>query len=102
MVYEIDLLEYDDLFDNNLVIDCKVLEFKVGVCEELVIIDVMGGVVEVIEYMKGCLVELNGKCIGNIEIGDIVVVGVNCWDKGEVLLFILGEDVIMVVDFVVE
>lgn len=79
MVYEIDLLEYDDFFDNNLVVDCKVVEFKDGVCYEFVNFEFMGGVIEFIDYMKGCLVEFNFVCLNCIEVGEIVVVGVNKW-----------------------
>ena len=102
MAYETDLLEYDDLFDNNPAIDRKVSELKAGAREELATIDAMGGAVEAIEYMKGRLVESNGKRIGNIETGDTVVVGVNRWDKGETSPLTSGEDAIMVVDPAVE
>jgi (2R)-ethylmalonyl-CoA mutase len=102
MAYETDLLEYDDLFDNNPAIDRKVSELKAGAREELATIDAMGGAVEAIEYMKGRLVESNGKRIGNIETGDTVVVGVNRWDKGEASPLTSGEDAIMVVDPAVE
>ena len=102
MAYETDLLEYDDLFDNNPAIDRKVAELKAGAREELAVIDGMGGAVEAIEYMKGRLVDSNGKRIGNIETGDTVVVGVNRWDKGEASPLTSGDDAIMVVDPAVE
>lgn len=97
-----DLLEYGDFFDGNFVIVVKVEELKVGVWVEFVMLDQMGGVIVSIEYMKFWLVDFNVVWLNWVEDGEIVVVGVNCWQQGEVLLLMVGDGGIMVVDLVVE
>ncbi len=79
LAYETDLLEYDDLFDGNPVIDRKVAALKDGARQELAQIDAMGGAVAAIDYMKSRLVEANADRIAKIESGETTVVGVNRW-----------------------
>lgn len=98
MAFETDLLEYDDLFDGNPAVDCKVAELKEGARSELAQIDSMGGANEAIEYMKSRLVEANADRIGNIEIGDTTVVGVNKFTQAEESPLTAGDEAIMVAD----
>jgi (2R)-ethylmalonyl-CoA mutase len=98
MAFETDLLEYDDLFDGNPAVDRKVAELKEGARSELAQIDSMGGANEAIEYMKSRLVEANADRIGNIEIGDTTVVGVNKFTQAEESPLTAGDEAIMVAD----
>jgi (2R)-ethylmalonyl-CoA mutase len=98
LAYETDLLEFDDLFDNNPAIDCKVAELMVGAREELARIDEMGGAVKSIEYMKSRLVEANAERISGIESGETVVVGVNKFTTTEPSPLTTGEGAIMMAD----
>ena len=81
MAFETDLLEYEDLFDENPAVERKVASLKEGARAELALIDSMGGAVEAIEYMKSRLVESTAARIGQIESGDMTVVGVNAYHK---------------------
>ncbi|EET49447.1 protein meaA [Thalassobium sp. R2A62] len=98
MAFETDLLEYDDLFDGNPAVDRKVAELKEGARSELAQINSMGGANEAIEYMKSRLVEANADRIGNIEIGDTTVVGVNKFTQAEESPLTAGDEAIMVAD----
>jgi (2R)-ethylmalonyl-CoA mutase len=98
MAFETDLLEYEDLFDENPAVECKVASLKEGARAELALIDSMGGAVEAIEYMKSRLVESNAARIGQIESGDMTVVGVNAYQSGEASPLTAGDDAIMTVD----
>ena len=98
MAFETDLLEYEDLFDENPAVERKVAALKDGARAELALIDSMGGAVEAIDYMKSRLVESNAARIGQIETGDMTVVGVNAYQKGETSPLTAGEDAIMTVD----
>ena len=98
MAFETDLLQYDDLFDENPAVERKVAALKDGALAELALIDSMGGAVEAIEYMKSRLVESNAARIGQIESGEITVVGVNAYKSGEHSPLTAGEDTIMSVD----
>jgi ethylmalonyl-CoA mutase len=98
MAFETDLLEYDDLFDGNPAVDRKVADLKEGARSELAQIDSMGGANEAIEYMKSRLVEANADRIGNIEIGDTTVVGVNKFTQAEESPLTAGDEAIMVAD----
>ena len=98
MAFETDLLEYEDLFDENPAIERKVAALKEGARTELALIDSMGGAVEAIEYMKSRLVDSNAARIGQIESGDMTVVGVNAYQNGETSPLTAGEDPIMSVD----
>jgi len=98
MGYETDLLEYEDLFDENPAVERKVAALKEGARAELALIDSMGGAVEAIEYMKSRLVDSNAARIGQIESGDMTVVGVNAYQNGEASPLTSGDDAIMTVD----
>ena len=98
MAFETDLLEYDDIFDENPAVERKVTALKEGALAELSLIDSMGGAVEAIEYMKSRLVESNAARIGQIESGEMTVVGVNAYKTGERSPLTAGEDTIMCVD----
>ncbi|MDG2454026.1 MAG: protein meaA [Paracoccaceae bacterium] len=98
MAFETDLLEYDDLFDGNPAVDRKVAELKEGARSELAQINSMGGANEAIEYMKSRLVEANADRIGNIEIGNTTVVGVNKFTQAEESPLTAGDEAIMVAD----
>ena len=98
MAFETDLLEYEDLFDENPAVERKVASLKDGARAELALIDSMGGAVEAIEYMKSRLVESNAARIGQIESGDMTVVGVNAYQSGEASPLTAGDDAIMKVD----
>ncbi|WP_375247992.1 methylmalonyl-CoA mutase family protein [Planktomarina temperata] len=98
MAFETDLLEYEDLFDENPAVERKVASLKDGARAELALIDSMGGAVEAIEYMKSRLVESNAARIGQIESGDMTVVGVNAYQNGEASPLTAGDDAIMTVD----
>ena len=98
MAFETDLLEYEDLFDENPAIERKVAALKDGARAELALIDSMGGAVEAIDYMKSRLVDSNAARIGQIESGDMTVVGVNAYQNGEASPLTAGEDAIMTVD----
>ena len=98
MAYETDLLEYEDLFDENPAVERKVAALKEGARAELALIDSMGGAVEAIEYMKSRLVDSNAARIGQIESGDMTVVGVNAYQNGEASPLTSGDNAIMTVD----
>jgi (2R)-ethylmalonyl-CoA mutase len=98
MAFETDLLEYEDLFDENPAVERKVVALKDGARAELALIDSMGGAVEAIDYMKSRLVDSNAARIGQIETGDMTVVGVNAYQNGEASPLTAGEDAIMTVD----
>ena len=98
MAFETDLLEYEDLFDENPAVERKVASLKEGARAELALIDSMGGAVEAIEYMKSRLVESNAARIGQIESGEMTVVGVNAYQSGEASPLTAGDDAIMTVD----
>ena len=98
MAFETDLLEYEDLFDENPAVERKVAALKDGARAELALIDSMGGAVEAIDYMKSRLVDSNAARIGQIESGDMTVVGVNAYQNGESSPLTAGEDAIMTVD----
>ena len=102
MAYETDLLEYDDLFDGNPAVDRKVSELKEGARHELATLESMDGAIGAIDYMKGRLVESNADRLNRIEAGEVVVVGVNKWQQGEVSPLMTGDGGIMVIDPAVE
>ncbi len=98
LAYETDLLEHEDLFDDNPVIDRKVAALKEGARAELALIDDMGGAVEAIAYMKGRLVEANAARIAGIESGQTTVVGVNRYTTTEPSPLTTGAGAIMQAD----
>jgi ethylmalonyl-CoA mutase len=76
LAYETDLLEYDDLFDGNPVVDAKVEELKEGARRNLPTSRPWAAP-SAIDYMKARLVEIECRPGERIERGETVVVGVN-------------------------
>ncbi|WP_170456465.1 protein meaA [Ruegeria arenilitoris] len=102
LAYETDLLECDDLFDGNPVVDAKVDELKQGARAELANLESMGGAVAAIDYMKSRLVDSNAERLNRIERNETIVVGVNRWTEGEPSPLQTEDGGIMVVDPAVE
>ena len=102
MAFETDLLEYEDLFDGNSVVDTKVEALKTSARYELETIESQGGALESIDYMKSRLVESNTLRLQNIESKQTTVVGVNKYINTEESPLISGDGGIMVVDPLVE
>ena len=102
MAFETDLLEYEDLFDGNQVVDAKVESLKASARYELETIETQGGALNAIEYMKSRLVESNTDRLQNIESNHTTVVGVNKFTNTEKSPLVSGDSGIMVVDPSVE
>ena len=102
MAFETDLLEYEDLFDGNQVVDAKVESLKASARYELETIEAQGGALNAIEYMKSRLVESNTNRLQNIESNHTTVVGVNKFTNTEKSPLVSGDGGIMVVDPSVE
>ena len=102
MAFETDLLEYEDLFDGNSVVDTTVEALKTSARYELKTIESQGGALESIDYMKSRLVESNTLRLQNIESKQTTVVGVNKYINTEESPLISGDGGIMVVDPLVE
>ena len=102
MAFETDLLEYEDLFDGNSVVDTKVEALKTSARYELKTIESQGGALESIDYMKLRLVESNTLRLQNIESKQTTVVGVNKYINTEESPLVSGDGGIMVVDPLVE
>ena len=102
MAFETDLLEYEDLFDGNSVVDTKVEALKTSARYELKTIESQGGALESIDYMKSRLVESNTLRLQNIESKQTTVVSVNKYINTEESPLISGDGGIMVVDPLVE
>jgi len=102
LAYETDLLDYGDIFDGSTEIAGKVAELKAQAKAELKAIEVMGGAVAAIDYMKRRLVESNSARLRQIETGEQAVVGVNRWTETEPSPLSTGEGAILVVDPAVE
>lgn len=85
LAYETDLLEYDDLFNGNPVIEKKTRELIIAAEAEMKKIQAMGGAVKAIEsgYIKSQLVLANARRVKAIEEGRIKVIGVNCYQESE-------------------
>ena len=102
MAFETDLLEYEDLFDGNQVVDTKVENLKASARFELEAIETQGGALNSIEYMKSRLVESSSGRLQNIESNQTTVVGVNKFTKTEKSPLVSGDGGIMIVDPLVE
>ena len=102
MAFETDLLEYEDLFEGNSVVDTKVEALKTSARYELKTIESQGGALESINYMKSRLVESNTLRLQNIESKQTTVVGVNKYINTEESPLVSGDGGIMVVDPLVE
>ena len=83
LAYETDLLEYEDIFDQNPIIDQKVKQILEQVKLKVEKIDKMGGTVAALDYMKRALVSSNAERLSKIESGETIVVGVNKFTTSE-------------------
>ncbi|MGH8985316.1 MAG: methylmalonyl-CoA mutase family protein, partial [Acidimicrobiia bacterium] len=81
LAYESDLLEYDDLFAGSTVVEAKTSELAEEADAELRWVLEGGGSFEMIDAMKGRLVQSHAERVRKIEAGDIQVVGVNCFTE---------------------
>lgn len=102
LAYETDLLEYDDLFDGNPAVERKVAALKAGARAELDRIELMGGAVAAIDYMKAELVASNAARLARVETGEMTVVGVNRFTEAEPSPLATGAGDILRVDPAVE
>lgn len=98
LAFETDLLEHEDLFENNPVVEAKVQALKTAALEELARIEALGGAVNAIDHMKAELVASNAKRIEDIESAERQVVGVNCFTDSAESPLSTGEDDILLVD----
>ncbi len=103
LAYETDLLEYEDIFDQNPIIDQKVNKILGEVNLKVEKIDKMGGTVAALDYMKRALVSSNAKRLSKIESGETIVVGVNKFTTSEESGLSSGDgDSVQVVDKQIE
>ena len=103
LAYETDLLEYEDIFDQNPIIDQKVKQILGEVNLKVEKIDKMGGTVAALDYMKRALVSSNAKRLSKIESGETIVVGVNKFTTSEESGLSSGDgDSVQVVDKKIE
>ena len=103
LAYETDLLEYEDIFDQNPIIDQKVKKILGEVNLKVEKIDKMGGTVAALDYMKRALVSSNAKRLSKIESGETIVVGVNKFTTSEESGLSSGDgDSVQVVDKKIE
>ncbi len=103
LAYETDLLEYEDIFDQNPIIDQKVKKILEEVNLKVEKIDKMGGTVAALDYMKRALVSSNAKRLSKIESGETIVVGVNKFTTSEESGLSSGDgDSVQVVDKQIE
>jgi (2R)-ethylmalonyl-CoA mutase len=80
---ETDLLEYGDLFEGSVVVERKVSELVEAADAELQWVRDGGGSFQMIDEMKGRLVQSHAERVRRIESGDLPVVGVNCFTETE-------------------
>jgi (2R)-ethylmalonyl-CoA mutase len=83
LAYESDLLEYGDLFEGSTVVEEKTSELVDAAGAELEWVLDGGGVFEMIDAMKGRLVQSNAERVRRIESGEQKVVGVNSFTETE-------------------
>ena len=103
LAYETDLLEYEDIFDQNPIIDQKVKKILGEVNLKVEKIDKMGGTVAALDYMKRALVSSNAERLSKIESGETIVVGVNKFTTSEESGLSSGDgDSVQVVDKKIE
>jgi (2R)-ethylmalonyl-CoA mutase len=81
LAHETDLLEYGDLFEGSKVIEQKTAELVADAEAELQWVLDGGGSFEMIDAMKGRLVQSHAERVRKIEAGEIPVVGVNVFTE---------------------
>ena len=77
LAFETDLLEYDDIFDGSKVIEKKTAELADAAEAELAWVLEGGGAFDMIDAMKGRLVQSHAERVRQIESGEHPVIGVN-------------------------
>ncbi|MEO8888056.1 MAG: protein meaA [Jatrophihabitantaceae bacterium] len=94
LVYESDLLEYEDLFEGSKVVEAKVEQIKLGARKEIEHILELGGAVVAVEsgYLKSELVSSHALRRRRIESGEDIVVGVNKYTESEPNPLVGGAD----------
>jgi (2R)-ethylmalonyl-CoA mutase len=98
LAFETDLLEYEDIFDKNPIIEQKTQSIIEAVNIKLKKIEKMGGTVPALDFMKTSLVSSNAQRIENIETGEITIVGVNKFTTTEESPFSKSGNDVFVVD----
>jgi (2R)-ethylmalonyl-CoA mutase len=83
LAYESDLLEYGDLFEGSKVVEAKVAELRDAAETEMQWVLDGGGSFEMIDAMKGRLVQSHAERVRRIESGEQKVVGVNLFTETE-------------------
>jgi (2R)-ethylmalonyl-CoA mutase len=81
LAFESDLLEYGDLLDGSKVVEAKVGELEQAAQAEVDWILGSGGVFEMIDELKGRLVQSHTERMRKIEAGEIKIVGGNCFTE---------------------
>ena len=81
LAFESDLLEYGDLFEGSKVVEAKVAELRAAAETELQWVLDGGGSFEMIDAMKGRLVQSGAERVRRIESGEQKVVGVNSFTE---------------------
>jgi (2R)-ethylmalonyl-CoA mutase len=81
LAYETDLLEHGDLFEGSKVVEAKTTELEEAADAELQWVLDGGGSFEMIDAMKGRLVQSHAERVRRIESGEIPVVGVNIFTE---------------------
>jgi (2R)-ethylmalonyl-CoA mutase len=81
LAYETDLLDYGDLFAGSRVVETRTAELASAAETELAWVLAGGGAFEMIDAMKGRLVQSHSERVRRIETGEIPVVGVNCYQE---------------------
>src|SRR5919106_1799962 len=92
LAHETDLLEYDDIFEGSKVIEEKTAELVAEAEAELQWVLDGGGSFEMIDAMKGRLVQSNAERVRKIESGEIPVVGVNLFTETAPSPLVSGYD----------
>ena len=99
LAYETDLLEYGDLFNGSPVVEAKTTELEDAAAAELGWVLDGGGAFEMIDAMKGRLVQSHAERRRRIEDGELIVVGVNAFtDTAPSPLLTEDAEHILVVD----
>jgi (2R)-ethylmalonyl-CoA mutase len=83
LAYESDLLEYGDLFEGSVVIEAKVAALCEEATVELQWVLDGGGSFEMIDEMKGRIVQSGTERVRRKESGELKVVGVNAFTETE-------------------
>ncbi len=81
LAYETDLLEYEDLFEGSRVVEAKTAELEEAAAAELGWVLDGGGAFEMIDAMKGRLVQSHAARRRQVEDGELTVVGVNAFTE---------------------